>query len=206
MREWIPGVVVNVYQRLVVGYHGCDRSLVERIVLQGESLQPSDNRYDWLGKGIYFWEHGYQRALEFAGWKKSRGEVAEPAVLGAYIHLGRCFDLADTWATSLLPDFHASLVADLDVIGQPTPENRKAGSDDFDLVLRNLDCAVFNHGMALHDATSGSGSPYFQTVRGVFVEGGPAFPGAGVQKKNHAQIAVRDASCILGYFVPRIAL
>lgn len=44
--------------------------------------------------------------------------------------------------------------------------------------------------------------PSFQTVRGVFTEGDPAFPGAGIQSKTHVQVAVRDLDCILGYFRP----
>ncbi len=49
------------------------------------------------------------------------------------------------------------------------------------------------------------GAPYYQTVRGVFVEGEAAYEGSGFQSKNHLQIAVRDPSCILGYFRPRVA-
>ena len=46
---------------------------------------------------------------------------------------------------------------------------------------------------------------YFQTVRGVFVEGDPAYAGAGMRTKTHIQIAVRDPACILGYFKPRVS-
>ncbi len=53
-----------VYQRLVIGYHGCDRTVAEDVLLRGGTLKPSANPYDWLGKGIYFWEHGPDRGLE----------------------------------------------------------------------------------------------------------------------------------------------
>jgi len=43
----------------------------------------------------------------------------------------------------------------------------------------------------------------FDTARGVFTEGGPAFPGAGIQKKSHIQICVRNTKCIKGFFLPR---
>lgn len=196
---------MNPQRRVVVGYHGCDRSLLERVVLGGDHLQPSDNAYDWLGKGVYFWENGLQRAREFAEWKRQRGEIGEPAVIGAHIDLGRCFDLGDTWATGQLPEVHARLVAQLQALGAEVPVNREAGPDDFDLVLRNLDCAVLNHAMAAYDAAEG-GTLYFQTVRGVFVEGGPAFHGAGIHRKSHVQVAVRDVSAILDYFLPRSGL
>lgn len=44
----------------------------------------------------------------------------------------------------------------------------------------------------------------FQTVRGVFQEGVPAFVGSDIRRKSHIQIAVRDPDCILGYFKPQV--
>jgi hypothetical protein len=119
-----------VYHRLVVGYHGCGRATVERVLLllEHESLEPSNNTYDWLGRGIYFWEHGYKRALEFAEWKEKRGDLTEPTVLGAYIHLGRCFDLTDTEATQSLRAYYERLESVLAESGEPMPQNRKGGA------------------------------------------------------------------------------
>jgi hypothetical protein len=133
-------------------------------------------------------------------------ELAEPAVLGAVIQLGRCFDLADTWATAMLRDFHEDLLIHLAALGSPLPANRPGRPRDFDLLLRDRDCAVLNFGMRAYDQVQGDGNPYFQTVRGVFVEGGPAFDGAGIQQKSHVQIAVRDPDCISHFFLPRAGL
>jgi hypothetical protein len=198
----VPETSPFAHHRLVVGYHGCDRETVERVLVRGEPLEPSDNPYDWLGTGVYFWEHGFERALEFARWKQSRGEVEIPAVLGAYIHLGRCFDLTDTWATQQLGRYHDDLVQRLNAAKRPVPANRKAGPEDFDLVLRHLDCAVINYALTSMDRRSLGGGPFFQTIRGVFVEGPPAYPGAGFHIKSHVQVAVRDPGSILGYFLP----
>lgn len=151
------------------------------------------------GEGIYFWEHGYRRAAEFAEWKKNRGEIDEPMVLGAYIHLGRCFDLTDTWATSKLPDYFEMLRDSLEASAEALPENRAAGKNDFDLVLRDLDCAVLNLAMRmLTEEAAGDEAEYYQTVRGVFVEGDPVYQNARIHAKTHVQIAVRDPTCILG--------
>ena len=49
---------------LVLGYHGCDREVGERILGGGGHLQSSENDYDWLGSGIYFWGDNPSRALE----------------------------------------------------------------------------------------------------------------------------------------------
>jgi hypothetical protein len=41
-----------------------------------------------------------------------------------------------------------------------------------------------------------------QTVRCPFLEGKRAFPGSGIFRESHVQLAVRDKSCILGVFRP----
>ena len=50
----------------VVGFHSCDKEVGMK-VLNGEmDLNPSENPWDWLGSGIYFWEQNPDRALEYA--------------------------------------------------------------------------------------------------------------------------------------------
>ena len=189
------------YERLVIGYHDCDRATAEAVLLRGADLKPSNNRFDWLGRGIYFWEHGPARALEWAKQQEERGKVGEPFVLGAFIHLGRCFDLTDTFATAKVAEWFEDLNVALGAAGEPLPANRKAGEGDHDLLLRYLDCAVLNFGLDGLDAEADY--PVYQTVRGVFREGAPAFEGSRIWTKTHVQVAVRDPRCILGYFSPR---
>jgi hypothetical protein len=43
----------------------------------------------------------------------------------------------------------------------------------------------------------------FDSTRGVFTEGGPAFEGAGLFEKSHIQICIRNPNCIQGFFMPR---
>ena len=43
----------------------------------------------------------------------------------------------------------------------------------------------------------------FDTVRGIFTEGGPIFKGAGIREKNHIQVCIRNLNCIKGFFIPR---
>ena len=60
---------------------------------------------------------------------------------------------------------------------------------------------MINH---LHQSRADRQEEPIQTVRGVFVEGGPAYPNGGFAEKTHIQIAVRDLQCIKGVFrVPR---
>src|SRR5438874_6156239 len=97
------------YQRSVVGYHGCDASVADRVLSGKSVLKLSTNPYDWLGEGIYFWEHGPQRAYEWAIEQMSFDgkRFREPSVLAAKINLGVCLDLLDTANTRLLGLWYA---------------------------------------------------------------------------------------------------
>lgn len=195
------------YQRRVIGYHGCSRAIMERVLLDGDSLRPSRNKYDWLGHGIYFWEFGPERAREWARAKAKRQKKSQSdiGVLGAIIELGHCFDLTDTRYTALLQPAWRVLDEAFRAERISLPENHHE-TDDGDLLLRELDCAVINAaiGLAAPEAGTARTERYFQTVRGAFVEGPPAFPGACVRERTHVQIAVRDPDCIVGYFRPTL--
>ena len=51
----------RLHTSFVLGYHGCSVEFGERCLL-GETLVGSDQEYDWLGPGIYFWESDPLRA------------------------------------------------------------------------------------------------------------------------------------------------
>ena len=54
---------------VVLGYHGCLEPLGTRLLSGKVDVFPwptSENTWDWLGTGIYFWEHGPSRALRWA--------------------------------------------------------------------------------------------------------------------------------------------
>ncbi len=189
------------YQRTIIGYHGCDREVVENVLLRRDRLKPSRNDYDWLGSGIYFWEYGCQRAMDWAnGIKKRRPDIVKtPAVIGAHIHLGVCFDLLDVRFTEMLTELYPAFEETLRIQGVPLPKNEAAHGGDRDLVRRKLDCAMLNWAIPMIETDL---KVQFQTVRGVFQEGIPAYDGSGIQKKSHIQVVVRDSGCILGYFLP----
>lgn len=50
----------------VYGFHGCDKEIAKKILNQNDDFNPSNNDYDWLGGGIYFWENNYERAKQYA--------------------------------------------------------------------------------------------------------------------------------------------
>ncbi len=184
------------YDRDVYGYHGCDAQVAARL-LAGDPFLPSDNDYDWLGRGVYFWEYGPERALRFAEEQQRRGKVSTPAVVGAVLQLGRCFDLLDTEFTALLRASYARWKEQMQASGLPIPRNRGSAPDR---KLRKLDCAVLNWCL---DEMAAAGEHY-DTVRSGFTEGEPVYEGAGIASETHIQIAVRNPDCILGVFHPRM--
>jgi hypothetical protein len=185
------------YDRTIIAYHGCDAEIAERLMC-GEPFKKSQNDYDWLGEGIYFWEYGADRALRFAHDQKARGKLERPAIVGALIQLGRCFDLMDTRFTEELPfafeeykQFHRQR-------GKPLPENRGKTPDK---LLRRRDCAVLNFYLRW---LVESGAIFYDTVRCGFTEGRPAYPGSGIRHQSHIQIAVRNPACVVGVFRPTL--
>lgn len=182
------------FARIVVGYHGCPRSFASSLLtakIPFTDWKLSQNSYDWLGEGVYFWEHSPGRALRWAS--DHFGKWA--AVLGAVIQLGACFDLLDEKMTALLAASYDELKKGLAIAKQPIPINRGKEKK-----LRELDCAVINYCL---DRMLSPSVP-FDTVRGAFLEGPPVFPGTTISAETHIQIAVRNVDCILGVFRPNL--
>ncbi|MBA3055034.1 MAG: hypothetical protein FP826_08890 [Sphingomonadales bacterium] len=127
----------------VLGYHGCDKTVGMEALLRKTELKPSAAGFDWLGKGVYFWEADPRRAMEWAQWKYRRGDYAEPFVIGAVIDLGNCLDLTVRENLELLGDAFVGLKAEHDTAGRTLPKNLNVPGDPFqDLLLRYLDDAV----------------------------------------------------------------
>lgn len=185
------------FERIVVGYHGCTENFARDLLLGTVPIsewQPSTNRWDWLGNGIYFWEHSPARALRWAQERyRKREQVA--SVIGAILQLGRCFDLLDESVTAILADSYKELAGAFAEKGRSLPRNRGRETKQ-----RDLDCLVINRCL---DELQKQGVEY-DTVRGAFLEGKPAYPGSGFSRESHIQVAVRNSACILGVFRPHL--
>lgn len=189
---------------LVLGFHGCDQSVVDDVLLGRTPLKGSNNKYDWLGHGVYFWDNSASRALEYATLLRdnpgrARKKIINPAVIGAVINLGHCLDLLDYENLKLVRLGYEVLTATNSASGEPIPINKSVG-DNKDLLLRELDCAVFE---TLHQVRKQEKLPAFDSVRGVFWEGKELYDNAGFREKDHIQICIRNPNCIKGYFLPR---
>ncbi len=187
---------------LILGFHGCDREVGERI-LQGKvsHLRKSENRYDWLGHGIYFWENNPERALQFARKlrvhpRHGKAPVKSPFVLGAIIDPGHCLNLMDTKSLQLVRQAYAHLheISATAEVALPTNKTDKKSGE---LLQRDLDCAVIE---TLHKLNEMNELAPYDTVRGVFEEGDALYPNAGFRGKTHIQICVRNPASIKGYF------
>lgn len=136
----------SLYSRrsnLVVGFHGCDKSVVDAVIAGKTELLASANDYDWLGSGIYFWENNEDRAWQWAKQLSTRksSSVKEPAVIGAIIDLGYCLDLTDSFYLQELKTSYSVLKELYADANMPLPRNETIGKST-DLLIRKLDCAV----------------------------------------------------------------
>ena len=180
----------------VLGYHGCDRRVGSALLDGTAHFTASQNEWDWLGSGIYFWEANPLRGVEFAREQKSRGKLSEPFVVGAVLDLRFCLDLTSSTGVAAVKTAYEVFVEATSKTGKPMPRNRGGP----DALLRELDCAVINY---LHHMRTSFQPPLqpFDSVKGVFLsEGGPIYEGSGFFNKTHIQICIRNPSCIKGVF------
>jgi hypothetical protein len=180
---------------LTLGFHGCDKSLLDAVVNNLQTLKYSRNKYDWLGSGIYFWENDYDRALDFAKNHPGR-KIKSPAVLGAVIDPGFCLNLLNTKDRELVKKSHETIKNRIDNFERTLLSNYRNNNG-----LHNLDCLVIEN---LHNIRHSLNQPPFESIRGAFTEGPELYPGAGFREKGHIQLCIRNPNCIKAFFIPRL--
>ena len=95
---------------VVTGYHGTSVEAAERILTEG--FKPSQNQWEWLGHGVYFWQDAPLRAYEWGReWLKRRGYDGPVAVVAAEILLVDFMDLLDQQGMRLLRGLTADFQA-----------------------------------------------------------------------------------------------
>jgi hypothetical protein len=190
----------NIKENLIFGFHGCDETLCDELVCGKKvSLSYSENAYDWLGKGMYFWENDPERALEWAKnlikHKQNKNQnIMNPAVLGAVICLGHCLDFLEKKNLDLLKKHYFSVKEQFTSNNIALPQN----SGGKDLYKRELDCFLINS-LVVKQREDDPENAY-DSVRGVFFEGQELYPNAGFREKDHMQIAIINPNCIKAFF------
>jgi hypothetical protein len=184
---------------MILSYHGCHTDHA-RLLLTGSDFVASDKPYDWLGRGVYFWEDDPVRAYQWALERRSDS----PCVIGAVIDPGNCLDLTKQSGIAAVQRAHSSYLTLQATSGKPVPQNaegRESAPNDF--VRRFLDCAVIDHLHDLYAAVSKQQQGIakgFDTVRALFPEGNELFDRSGFKDRTHVQLAVRNQKQILGVF------
>lgn len=194
-----------MYSRLpafVLGFHGCDKKIGEAIRNEEVAIRPSKNDYDWLGHGSYFWEANPVRALEYAKYlmknpARTQCKINKPFAIGAVIDLGNCLNLLESKSLQVLKAAYDLIHSAALKTGVKLPENRVV---DGEPLVRRLDCAVVE---AVHRYNEEKKERPYDSVRGVFMEGAPLYPGTEFRERNHIQICVRNPRCIKGFFLIR---
>jgi len=185
------------FPSFVLGFHGCDKAVGEKVISGERELDFSKNPWDWLSNGIYFWEHDPLLAFEYAkdvaeGKQFSKGNIKTPFIIGAIIDLRNCLNLPTTNGVRILKKGYQKLSKSLKETGGILLQNK--GNQ------RYLDCAVIEY---IHLLNMREDYPQYDTVRGAFSEGKEVYKGTTLTMKNHIQICVRSTSCIKGYFLPK---
>lgn len=181
---------------LVFGFHGCNKETYDNVLYKHQNLKTSNNTYDWLGNGIYFWENSWSRAID---WANSKFEKDNAYVIGAVLDLGYCLNLTDYGSSQILRNGYEILYADYNNARKELPKNR--GKKGNDILVRDLDCAVVQR---VHQLNRELKKRAYDSVKGVFIEGNSVYDGSGFMEKTHIQICIVNPNCIKGYFKPLI--
>lgn len=181
----------------IIGFHSCDREVGLKVLNGQLELKDSDNEWDWLGSGVYFWEENPYRALQYAnecseGNQKNKIRIKIPFVIGAIIELGNCLNLLEPKSLNIVKQAHDSLEAVYKESGTKLPRNEGP--------KRKLDCAVMRY---VHATRSKLDYEPFDTVRSSFEEGEKLYPGSTFTNRVHIEICVLNPQSIKGYFLPR---
>lgn len=190
-------MLYSANRQLYIGFHGCEKSLAKDLLTGNKEMEPSKNKYDWLGSGCYFWENDPFRAYEFA---KDVKKCKEPFVIGAILDLKYCFDLTCRKNVDILKFSFENIVKPMLQAGNVKINKVGNNSITDDLLLRYLDCSVIE---TIHQFNKDRGLKEYDSVRAGFWEGQELYDTAGFREKNHIQLCVRNQDCILRLFVPK---
>ena len=170
----------------VAGFHGTTRKSADEIIKCGFRL--SQNHYDWLGDGVYFFQDGLERASEWA----IEHHRKEAAVVGAEILLVGCLDMMDTKWTKIMTQIYDQFLGKLKQSGMNLPSQTSGA--------HRLDREVINYAVEVM-ADRGTN---ISCARGAFAEGHPVYPDSAFYHHAHIQIAVRDIeACIKRVWLAR---
>lgn len=160
------------YHRTVIGYHGTTLGVALKLVNRITEFTASTRDYDWLGRGIYFWEYAPRQALYFAKLRQKQLQKKpnkteqekhrandQLAVVASTIRLGFCLDMAEPENVEYLAAIYDSYKAAIELSGDSLPTNSRK--------YRRLDRAVFEYAYKVIEETEPGIK--VDTARGIYV-------------------------------------
>lgn len=171
--------------RIVIGFHGTLASMAHQIINE-QRLDLSENEYDWLGRGAYFWCDYDYRAWQWAqrcaqSAQEADGITRPFAVVKASIRLGNCIDIHSGLFGDMIRTAEEKLKQNYSQRDVPVPKNRGGA--------HYLDCAVFNFlcehmNLPIH------------TIRALIPEGPPLLQGSPMGEGNHIHLCARTMEVV----------
>lgn len=172
-------------KNIIRGYHGTTLESANQILAQG--FEQSESPWDWLGRGIYFWQDAPWRAYRWGlEWSRRRGRQGQIVVVQANIEMVNCLDLLDIFWDEPVKEASRQFLERLQSSGADEQLHNKPGGRNF------LDCAFFN---SLADKLGDDGFNV-KSIRAAVTEGTPLFQGSPIHDRSHVQVAVRDPTAI----------
>ncbi len=170
------------------GYHGTNIESARRILETG--FIHSRNSYDWLGKGVYFWQDAPYRAWDWAR-EYCEQKADDPAVIRSLVKIRRD-EFMDLLDYSQDPNWANHLSRTHQYLQQQTrsvlpPNKRAIGYHALDRLVVDTLIEDILKPMDIN----------ILAIRACFQEGDEIYPGSAIYNKSHIQIAVRDTSSIV---------
>jgi hypothetical protein len=172
------------------GYHATTPECAAEILSRGFKL--SDHSYEWLGKGIYFFQDTKDYARYWARNERKEGLLAEPAIIGAEINYERFLDLVEHQHLLKLKKFYERLEKSARTDYGSAKAAQRAHDGVWKPRAHPLDCFVINEAAL---AAEEGGEPFY-ALRAVFFEGDPIYPKSHLFDRQHIQVAVREPKLI----------
>jgi hypothetical protein len=172
--------------------------------IRRSGFEYSENPWDWLGKGVYFFEAAPSLAGDWSrqlvGRLASKGIAAKPAVVSATLNLEGCIDLLDNDWIGAIQECARRLSAEGLLEQQHGLRLRSAANRafivaDYDMPLAShrynaSDCQVIN-ALWGYLRDGGDTAP---AIRAPFVLGRQLYSNSFFFHESHVQIAVVDTS------------
>ena len=184
--------------RVVTGYHGTLLSSAEALARREFDPSKESTRPRWLGEGLYFFEDNYSLAAFYA--QKRQIKHQKPgAVLKATIHLSACLDLSQEFGQRLARQAHTLMRQEGKVGTEAGPKQKPLevykgqiragyGGEWKDYGVNALDHAVIERAVEVARDLHGLN---FDTVRGLFLDGGELYDTSWLYDLAHVSVVVR---------------